>query len=103
MLDFSDIEINKYQLNELLSAREKISFKYLIKNSIYCPTCKKDCKISILGLKVYLDRFNDIKIVAKCQDCGTEVSHIIAFGENESFFRKAVQFRNTIHILAEAE
>jgi len=32
--------------------------------------------------------------VGECTLCGAEVSRVMEFGDNESFFRKAVQFRN---------
>jgi len=101
MINLSDIEINKFELNELLSQYEKQAFKYLLKNGIYCNLCKDFCKVHLSQIKIYLDRFNDIKVVGQCTECNHEVTRIMEFGENESFFRKAVQFRNTRAVLQE--
>jgi len=103
MISQNDIEISGSQLNQLLSQHEKHAFKYLVENGIYCNKCSDYCKLDISNHKVYLDRYNDIKVMGECKCCGSEVSKIIEFGENESFFRKAVQFRNTRNILIESE
>ncbi len=103
MISLCDIEINKFQLSELLSHKEKQGFKYLLKNGIYCSTCDDFCNIDILNLTIFLDRFNDIKVISRCTICQTEVSRIMEFGENESFFRKAVQFRHTRTYLIDNE
>ncbi len=101
MISLNDIEINKFQLNNLLSSREKVCFKYLLKHAVFCPTCNTYCNVNLSELKIYLDRFNDIKITSTCYTCNTIVSHVMEFGENESFFRKAVQFRNVMQVMAE--
>jgi 5-methylcytosine-specific restriction endonuclease McrA len=101
MIDLSDIEINQFQLNHLLSEYEKNAFKYLLKNGVFCSYCNDFCTQGITDYKIYLDRFNDIKVVGHCCSCANEVTRIMEFGENESFFRKAIQFRNTHEILIE--
>ena len=97
-MSFNDIQINFSQLNHLLSQHEKNAFKYLLENGIFCTTCNDYCKYGISNYKIYLDRYNDLKVVGECTFCGQEVSQVMEFGENESFFRKAVQFKNTMAI-----
>lgn len=94
MINLDDMEINKFQLNGLLNHHEKQGFKYLLENGVFCNTCNDYCKYSVSNYKLFLDRFNDIRVVGECTLCGAEVSRVMEFGDNESFFRKAVQFRN---------
>ncbi len=101
MINLSDIEINQFQLSLLLSQYEKNAYKYLLKNGVFCSYCNSSCSQGITNYKVYLDRFNDIKVIGHCCSCGNVVTRIMEFGENESFFRKAVQFRNTKSVLTE--
>ena len=101
MIDFDDIEINKFQLNALLNHQERKGFKYLLENDVYCNTCNDICKYGVSNYKLYLDRFNDIKVIGECTLCGTQVTRVMEFGENESFFRKAVQFRNVQSAMVE--
>ncbi len=102
MISHNDIEISRSQLSHLLSQHEKHAYKYLLENGIFCDSCNDYCKFGVSNYKVYLDRFNDIKVIGECTFCGSEVSKVMEFGENESFFRKAVQFRNTRNILIES-
>ncbi len=97
MNNYIDIEINKVQLNALLNHHEKKGLKYLLENGVFCNTCNDVCQYGVSNYLIYLDRFNDIKVKGECTQCGSEVNRIIEFGENESFFRKAVQFRNTLN------
>ncbi|MGQ1788323.1 MULTISPECIES: hypothetical protein [unclassified Saccharicrinis] len=101
MIDFNDIEINKFQLNALLNHHEKRGFKYLLENEVQCDSCNGLCKHGVTNYSLYLDRFNDIKVTGECAECENQVSITMAFGENESFFRKAMQFRHTHAILVE--
>ncbi|MCW3789688.1 hypothetical protein [Plebeiibacterium sediminum] len=103
MISLSDIEINQSQLNHLLSQHEKNAYKYLLENGVFCNHCNDYCNYGISNYKVYLDRFNDIKVTGECTFCSNEVSKIMEFGDNESFFRKAVQFRNTRKVLTESD
>ncbi len=98
MLDFNDIVINKSQLNTLLNHHEKKAFKYLLQNDVECGSCEI-CKNGVEHCTLFLNRFNDIKVDGKCTQCGNSVSITMAFGDNESFFRKAIQFRYTQAIL----
>ena len=95
MKESYDIQLSFSQLNQLLSQHEKNAFKYLLENGIFCTTCNDYCQYGISNYKIFLDRFNDLKVVGECTLCGNEVTKIMEFGENESFFRKAVQFKNT--------
>lgn len=99
----NDIEINNFQLNGLLNYHEKQGFKYLLENGIFCSTCNDFCEYGVSNYKLILDRFNDINVIGECTLCGTKVSKVIEFGDNESFFRKAVQFRHTIHSLVDSD
>ncbi len=95
MIDFTDIEINKFQLNALLNHHEKQGFKYLLQNDVWCSHCQCNNE-EVSNYKLFLDRFNDIKVSAVCSECGHPIVHIMPFGENETFFRKAIQFRHKI-------
>ncbi|TLX72560.1 hypothetical protein E9993_17135 [Labilibacter sediminis] len=103
MINLEDIEINKFQLNGLLNHHEKQGFKYLLENGVFCATCNDYCKYSVSNYKLYLDRFNDIKVSGNCSLCNGKVEKVMEFGDNESFFRKAVQFRNKMAALVESE
>jgi len=102
MIEFNDIEINKFQLNALLNYHEKKAFKYLLENEVLCTTCKSYCPRGVQNYTLYLDRFNDIRITGECTACGTQVSLVMPFGQNESFFRKSIQFRHTLASLVES-
>ncbi|WP_075591437.1 hypothetical protein [Labilibacter marinus] len=102
MIDFNDIEINKFQLNTLLNHQEKRGFKYLLSNELLCETCNQHCNSGVSNYKIFLDRFNDIKVSGECTVCSSNVNMVMPFGENESFFRKAMQFRNTHAVLIES-
>lgn len=94
MINFSDIEINKFQLNSLLNQHEKRGFKFLLKNEIRCDACNRKDSAIITNLTIYLDRFNDLKISGNCSCCGANINYIMPFGHSETFFRKAIQFRH---------
>jgi len=94
MVHFSDIEINKFQLNSLLNQHEKKGFKFLLRNEICCSSCKNKDSQLINKHTLYLDRFNDLKITGVCSNCGSSINYIIPFGHSETFFRKAIQFRH---------
>lgn len=100
MNNLGDFEINQFQLNNLLNHNEKKAFKYLLDNGVFCSSCNDICKDGVINYKIYLDRFNDIKVIGQCFTCNHKVTRIMEFGENESFFRKAVQFKNTHTLLA---
>lgn len=96
MKKLKEIKISRFQLNVLLNKEEKEGFGYLLKHGVYCTTCGGICSEGVLNYTVSLNWLNDIVIEGECAVCGQRVTRIMEFGEDKSFFEKAMDFRESL-------
>ena len=91
-----EIQINQFQLNILLNDEKKQGYKYLLKNGVFCSTCKGICTEGVNVIEIHLNSLNDIIIHGTCKVCNGKVTRIMEFGEDKEFFAKANDFRKSI-------
>lgn len=96
MKKLKEITLNDFQLNVLLSEEEKNGYYYLLNNGVFCAGCGGVCKKGVVNTTVILDSLNDILVRGNCAICGHKVARIMEFGEDKSFFEKAVKFRKSV-------
>ena len=91
-----EIKLNDFQLNVLLSEKEKKGYRYLLDNGVYCSGCQGICKKGVEIKSVKLDGLNDIVVEGTCNACGRRVARVMEFGEDPEFFEKAMNFRKSL-------
>jgi len=96
MKKLKEISLNDFQLNVLLNDEEKNDYNFLLNNGVYCSGCGDICKEGVEKTAVTLDALNDIVIRGNCAACGHKVARVMEFGEDKSFFEKAIKFRKSI-------
>ena len=96
MKKLKEIKLSRFQLYDLLNKEEIEDFKYLLKHGVYCTTCGGICSKGVINFTVSLNWLNDIMIEGECAVCGQKVARIMEFGENKSFFDKAMEYRETL-------
>jgi hypothetical protein len=96
MKRLKEIKLNDFQVNVLLSDEEKSGYQYLLDNGVYCTQCQGICKKGIVKTAVKLNSLNDIMVEGNCRECGHKVARVMEFGEDRSFFEKAVNFRESL-------
>jgi len=92
----TEIKINRFQLNVLLSDEQKEGFDYVVNENVYCGNCGGACKQGVEIKDIYLDSLNDIRIEGTCKKCKGKVARILEFGENKEFYQNAMSFRKSI-------
>ncbi len=95
-LKSKSISLNQFQLNVLLTQKEKDSYNYLLKNGVYCSICDDICQQGITVNENFLTALNDIKIQGICNKCNGKVIRIVEYGEDPEFNTKANEFRKSI-------
>jgi hypothetical protein len=95
MKRLKEIILNDSELDMLLSEEEKSGYNLLL-NNIFCFGCGDLCNKGIVTSAVKLDSRNDIVVEGNCNVCGHRVARVMEFGENESFFDKAMHFRKSL-------
>ena len=90
------IKLNQFQLNVLLDDRQKEIYKSIIPTNVFCIKCSDICAQGIIIEDISLNELNDILVKGTCQKCGSKVARVIEFGENKSFYDKAIKFRKSI-------
>ena len=96
MKKLKEIKLSRLQLDVLLNKEEKEDFGYLLKHGVYCTRCNEICVNGVLNYTVRLNWLNDIVIEGECAVCGQKVTRIMEFGENKSFFDKAMDYRESL-------
>jgi hypothetical protein len=91
-----NIQINPFQLNRLLDENEKEDFQFLLDHGVFCNQCELICENGVEDYTTHLDAHNDIVLRGKCAVCGGKVSRIMEFGEDETFFEKAYNFKEEL-------
>ena len=92
-----EILLNTFQLNRLLSEKEKGDYEYLLHHGVNCNTCDENCSQGVQVKEIYLNSLNDIKIQGTCNKCGGKVTRIMEFGEDKAFFEKTNKFRKSLN------
>lgn len=96
MKKLKEIKINKFQLNILLDVNEKSTFEMLLNEGVYCMQCNDICKNGVNNYIITLNSMNDIVVKGECGSCENKVTRVVEFGENRTFFEKALKFRKSI-------
>jgi heterodisulfide reductase subunit C len=96
MKKLKEIKLSRIQLDVLLNRQEKDDFGYLLKHGVYCTRCNEICTNGVLNYTVWLNWLNDIVLEGECAVCGQKVTRVIEFGENKSFFDKAMDYRESL-------
>lgn len=95
MKRLKEIKLNDFQLNVLLGDEEKNGYNMLL-NNVFCSGCGDICREGIVKTDVTLDSRNDIVARGNCKVCGHAVARVMEFGQDKSFFEKAMNFRKSI-------
>jgi len=98
MKNSEDMPINQFQLNALLSKEEKEFYNYVIESNVFCTGCGKTCEQGITVNSLLLTSTNDLVVQGICNVCQGKVARVMEFGENKEFYKKAMNFRNTVKI-----
>ena len=96
MKKLKELKLNLFQLNALLSEQEKEGFEFLLNEGVYCNRCNDVCRDGVINYSVKLNWLNDIVVDGECAKCGHKVCRVMEFGEDKTFFAKAVEFRESI-------
>ena len=91
-----EIPINQFQLAILLNEEQKVSYKFMLENGVFCVQCGSICEKGIEVEKIYLTNLNDVKVQGVCKVCNGKVVRIVEFGEDKAFYEKATNFRKSI-------
>lgn len=96
MKRLKEIPLNTFQLNVLLDEQNKEDFRYLLENGVFCTICSGVCIKGVVNYTTKLDGLNDLVVEGECGVCGGRVARVMEFGENKSFFEKAMDFRKSV-------
>lgn len=96
MKHLDKIKLNDFQLEGLLSGEEKRSYAFIMETNVFCTNCEETCPEGVVVESVWLNHLNDIHTEGRCRFCGNRVARIIEFGEHESFYDKAIEFRKSL-------
>lgn len=96
MKRLTEIKINRFQLNVLLSDEQKEGSDFIVNQNVYCGNCGGACKQGVEIKDIFLDSLNDIRIDGTCKECKGKVARILEFGENKKFYQNAMNFRKLI-------
>ncbi|NQU52710.1 MAG: hypothetical protein HQ522_09250 [Bacteroidetes bacterium] len=96
MKKLKEINLNTFQLNVLLNEQEKEAFEMLLNEGVYCMQCNDVCKDGVVDYSIKLNSLNDVVVDGDCGTCGNKVGRVMEFGEDPTFFAKAVEFRKSI-------
>lgn len=91
-----EIQINQFQLALLLNDEQKKFFKMVVANNVFCSQCGGVAKDGISVNEMFLTNLNDILVKGTCNACKGKVARMMEFGEDEEFYNKAMNFRNSI-------
>ena len=95
-MKLSDIQINIFQLNLLLEKDQKEFYDQVIANNVFCANCGGQCPKGITVTEILLNSRNDILVNGTCNECSGKVARYIEFGEDEAFYKKAMNFRKSM-------
>jgi Fe-S oxidoreductase len=96
MKHLEKIRLNESQLELLLNDEEKRTYRVIMETNVFCMNCEDICPKGVDIESVWLNSFNNIHTDGRCRFCGNGVTRIIEFGENESFYSKALEFRKSL-------
>ncbi len=96
MKKLKEINLNTFQLNVLLNEQEKEGFEMLLNEGVYCMQCNDVCKDGVVNYSVKLNSLNNVVIDGECATCGNSVCRVMEFGEDRTFFKKAMEFRKSL-------
>lgn len=91
-----EIQINQFQLDLLLNNEQKKFFEMVVTNNVFCSQCGGVAKDGISVNEIFLTDLNDILLKGTCITCNGKVARMMKFGEDEEFYNKAMNFRNSI-------
>ena len=90
------IGITRIQLEMLLNEKEKKGFDFMLKKGVYCATCDQSGVAGVRIDKLTLNSLNDVLIEGTCSQFNGKVFRTVEFGENPDFYRKVIEFRQTL-------
>ena len=96
MKRLKEIPLNTFQLNVLLYKQNKEDFRFLLEKGVFWSKCSGVCKKGVVNYTEKLDGLNVLVVEGECGVCGRRVARIMEFGENKSFFEKALDFRKSV-------
>ena len=96
MKRLSEIQINQFQLALLFDSEQMVLYNDLLADNVFCGHCGNVAKKGITVEEVYLTNLNDIRVRGTCKLCNHKVSRIFEFGEDEAFYNKANDLRNSM-------
>lgn len=91
-----DIQINQFQLCRLLSEEQMGFYKEVLADSVFCAQCVGIASKGIVVQEIFLTNLNDIMVRGTCKVCNGKVARIMEFGEDKTFYEKAMKFRKDI-------
>lgn len=91
-----ELRVNYFQLDILFDKNEKKAFQYLLQEGVYCFRCNAICPKGVVDYTLRLDIWNNVVVNGKCAACGNQVVRVMEFGEDLTFFEKAMEFRKSL-------
>lgn len=91
-----EIKINRLQLDQLLNDEQKYFFDKIIAENVFCRQCGGSCKAGITISVIILTDLNDVLVKGSCNTCNGKVARVMELGEDEKFYKKAMDFRTSI-------
>lgn len=91
-----ELQINRFQLDLLLNNEQKEFFEMVVAENVFCGQCGGVAKDGISVSEMFLTDLNDILVKGTCNTCNGKVARMMEFGEDEEFYNKAMNFRNSI-------
>ena len=94
MLEEEEIELDSFQFDNLLNKEEKDAFNYLLKNTVFCPSCSEICPQGVVDYNIILTDANEILMKGKCGKCGSGVTRLMLIEEDAGFKDRVKDIRN---------
>jgi len=91
-----EIPINQFQLAILLNDEQKVGYKFMLDMGVFCDHCGGRAENGIVVEEIFLTNLNDIMVRGTCKVCNGKVARIMEFGEDNTFYEKAMKFRKDI-------
>jgi len=89
-----EIELASLQFEILLNKEQKEAFNYLLNNTVFCPSCSRICPKGVVDFKTVLTDADEVLMKGKCAKCGSGVTRLMLFEEDEDFSNRVKEIRN---------
>lgn len=92
----AEVKIHQFQLRTLLDEERMEVYNTILAKNVYCNNCRGEAKEGIDVEEVVINHISDIIVRGRCKICKGKVARYFEFGENDDFFDKVVNFKNSL-------